>query len=252
VRILDSVGLLIPELKKGPNGHTMGANCDQAEKSMPNILWIQKTVEELGDLNPIPYTARSLSRTALLLAEITKQAAPILNHYLASSPFLVGTYCATDPGPVGHSYVERLSKEFTAKDFRQVYPPKQYLKHLPITAAACPGIFLGAKGAAQVFTHSLYATYHALKQAKADIRMEKIEAALICTAYSLEDPLLAIRGRHLIPASRTLSEGAAYLVLTKYNLDFKLREEDHGESAYPYFGIADPLIQTLLRNEALS
>lgn len=211
------------------------------------MAWFDKSDDELSALYPVPNTARALSRSGRLLGAITVRAKPYLERHLAEDPFSIGIYCAIEQGPIGFSSIQQLREtdENFAEKFKRHFSPKQYLKHLPSVAAACPGIFLGIKGPVQVFNHSVHAVHHAIDQAEADLRSSRVKAAYVCTANSLEDPLIAIRNQDRIPASRTLTEGAAFVVITPGDVGVELHDEYITGESGAHYGIADPLIQAI-------
>jgi hypothetical protein len=172
--------------------------------------------EDLVDL-PDGRAYRSLSRAGLLLVAVGLPVRQLLAPIIDADPFSVGIYCAIENGP--NDYVSAKSMrdappgEF-ASAYKALRSPKYYFKMLANVPPSQLGIFLGVMGPLYTYTHSRLACRQALEQAEWDLETAAVRAAIVCGAFTLDDPLLAMRSRRTAPAAATLSEGAACLVLT--------------------------------------
>ena len=160
---------------------------------------------------------RSLSRAGLLLIAAGLTSRPVIAPLVDADPFSVGIYCAIENGPNDYRSAREMvhtpPHEY-AGTYKSLRSPKHYFKMLANVPPSQLAIFLGAMGPLYTFTHSRLACRHALEQAEWDLETTTIRAALVCAAFSLDDPLLAMRTRRATPPAATLSEGAACLVLT--------------------------------------
>jgi acyl transferase domain-containing protein len=154
-----------------------------------------------------------MSRAGLLLSAAAMPAGAHLETY---DPFRIGLYCAVDNGP--HDYA--LCGELPASDapgfaeaFRRHQPPTAYLRQLPNLAAAQVGIFLGVMGPTHAFTDSRAGGLHALDQAQIELEQGVVDIALVCGAFALDDPFVAMRARADAPEGSVLCEGAAALLV---------------------------------------
>ncbi|HLJ27412.1 MAG TPA: hypothetical protein VKY85_11935 [Candidatus Angelobacter sp.] len=166
---------------------------------------------------PDPRAYRSLGRTGLLLMAAGLRSRKSLAPLIERDPFSVGIYCALEHGPNDFNSAKQMIdtpvEEFAAT-YKSLRSPKQYLKQLPNVPASQLAICLGIMGPLYLYQHSHFACLHALDQAEFDLNAGTVEAALVCAAFSLEDPLLSMRASRSVPKSMVLSEGAAALVLT--------------------------------------
>ncbi len=190
---------------------------------------------------------RSLSRTGVLLCAVGLPAAAPLAAWIERDPYAVGIYCAVESGPQNYPAARQLAarprQEF-APLFKQANHPKLYLTQLANLPAAHLGIFLGVRGPVNVFCHSTAGCLHALEQAEIDLAEGRLAAALVCAAWSLDDPLLTLRSRLDWPLPAVLAEGAAAAVLAVGGGERAWREIA-GDAAAPggdRCGIAQPLI----------
>lgn len=193
---------------------------------------------------------RSLARTGVLLCAAGLAAAEALAPYLAADRYRVGIYCATDPGPQNYECARELAgrgrDEFAAV-YKQLNHPKRYLTQLANLPAAHLGIFLGVRGPVNVYCHSGAAALHALEQAELDLEGGAVTAALVCSAFSLEDPLLSLRVRTSRPDGAIIQEGAAAVVLTAGGDAGNVSAARNGGRWRPrpgagFSGLAQPLI----------
>lgn len=172
-----------------------------------------ETLVELPD----PRAARSLGRTGLLLMAAGLPSQNVIAPFVQEDPFSVAIYCAIEHGPndfdCARQMVDTSPEEF-ATTYKRLRSPKQYLKQLPNVPPSQLAIFLGVMGAVNVYQHSRFGCLHALDQAEFDLKAGTIRAALVCSAFSLEDPLLSLRAWRSVPNSMVLCEGAAMMVLT--------------------------------------
>lgn len=203
--------------------------------------------------NPDPKAARSMSKSALLMTDVGMSAKSSIEDALKNKPFKVAMYAIIDNGPDDYSScfsTADLSDEEFPKAYKKSRSPKQYLKQLPNVAPAQVGIFLGLMGATNVFVNTQHGVLQALEQAEVDLKSGVADYAMIISAFSLEDALLARRYQLLGSPSKLLSEGAACLVLAPGNdiTDWraKLKTLKNSES----FGIATGLVN-LIKEGAL-
>lgn len=202
---------------------------------------------------------RSIARNGVMLCAVGLASAGALAPWIAADPYRAGIYCALDNGNQNYEGARELARspasEFAAR-FKQLNHPKRYLSQLVNLPAAHLGIFLGLRGPVNVYCHSTAAVAHALDQAGLDLETGVVDAALVCSAFALDDPLLALRARLACPAGTVLSEGAAAVLLVS---------GDGGDDPFPIpepvpggdcHGLAQPLIDLARRaapaQEALS
>lgn len=211
----------------------------------PTQFQFSQSDEELVAL-PDPRAYRSLSRAGILLAAAALPAQGVLQPWLTRDPFSVGLYLALENGPVGAEAARQMihtSPDDLAQTYRRLRTAKEYLRQLPNLPGAQLAIFLSALGPLTVFSHSRFGSHHALEAAVFDLEQGIVEAALVGTAHTLEEPLLAQRESR---EATVLAEGAAALVLVRGSETISLpTARDEG----PFFGIAGPLIQYLEGNK---
>jgi hypothetical protein len=211
---------------------------------VPRTRSLPAATAALADL-PDRRAYRSLARTGVMLCAVGLPAAAALAPWLERDPYAVGIYCAIESGPQNYAGARELAgrpRADFAPLFKQANHPKRYLTQLANLPAAHLGIFLGVRGPVNVFCHSRAACGHALEQAAIDLAEGRLAAALVCSAFSLEDPLLALRSRLDWPAP-VLAEGAAALVMVPGEEPDRAAaaaaaDRDHRD----HCGIAQPLI----------
>jgi hypothetical protein len=165
---------------------------------------------------PDPRVYRSLSRAGVMLCAVGLQARTALAPHLARDRYRVGLYGVADAGPQSYEAARltaRAPREEFAALYRRLNHPKRYLATLVNLPATQLGIFLDLRGPVNVYCHSTAAARHALDQVEIDLAEGIVEAALLVAAFSLEDPLLALRSRCHGPPEAVLAEGAAALLL---------------------------------------
>jgi hypothetical protein len=210
--------------------------------------------KDLGEL-PDRRAIRSMSRASVMLSIVSLPAQKLLEKYLSADPFSVGVYCAVNHGPDDYECAKELldapDAEFAVR-YKKARSPKHYLKQLPNLAPAQMGIFLGIMGPVNTFNHATEGSYQAMDHAEFDLRTNKVQAALVCTAFSLEDPLLSLKTQTEGPKSAILTEGAAAFLFARapqggesYGKKMSMLRGFVGPE---YYGIADPLMQ-LFRKE---
>jgi 3-oxoacyl-[acyl-carrier-protein] synthase III len=112
------------------------------------------------------------------------------------------------------------------------------------TPAAIIAIVLGLTGPIYVFNDSRRGGQHAAAQAEAELSRGSISAAILCGAFSPEDPFTIDRSYgDSLQAEMALCEGAGCLVLTPSRDRDETRKTDAG---CRYFGIADHIIKLAL------
>ena len=183
---------------------------------VPRAAVFPEKNERLVEL-PDPRAARSLGRAGLLLMAAGLPSQNVIAPFVQEDPFSVGIYCAIEHGPNDFESARQMihtpPEEF-AVTYKSLRSPKQYLKQLPNVPPSQLAIFLGVMGPVNVYQHSRFGCLHALDQAEFDLNAGTVRAALVCSAFSLEDPLLSLRAWRSVPNSMVLCEGAAMMVLT--------------------------------------
>ena len=189
-----------------------------------------------------------MSRTGVLLSLVCLDGQSFVKPLVDRSPFSVGMYCALENGPVDLQSAKKMhcvSRDDFPEEYRKHHNPKMYLKLLPNLAAAQLGIFLGIMGPLNVYNNSTHGSIHALQQAEMDLEENKIDAALVCSAFSFENPLTVERVNRQNLHDRTLCEGAGALLLTSDGRFSNWKNLDY-EDTESYFGISHQIIiQTL-------
>jgi hypothetical protein len=232
--------------------------CDRryAVYDQPFVVARTMTFEEETDalVNlPDPRAYRALSRAGVLLAAAGLPAAETLVPFLAADPFRVGIYCALEGGPNDYACAKQMidtPPEQFATSYKSLRSAKQYFKQLANVPPAELAIFLGIMGPLYVFTHSRLGAFHALDQAEFDLDAARVDAALVCGAFSLEEPLPAMRARRSTPSQVVLSEGAACLVLVRGGIDGVSTERDDDTGDGRAYGIVHPLVVLVRRHES--
>ena len=206
---------LRPSLNATPQDYTYEVY-DNVDFRIPRTCALPQTDEQIVEL-PEPRSFRSLNRAGLMLAAVGLQAKEAVAEYVAQDPFSVGLYCAMQDGPDDYKSAKQMAytppEEF-ARQYKFLRSSKQFLREVGSVQASFLSIFLGTMGPLYGFTHSRWAGLHALEQAECDLHNGVVKAAIVGSAFSLEDPLLTMRIRRSIPDSSSLCEGAAALVLT--------------------------------------
>jgi hypothetical protein len=190
---------------------------------------------------------RSLSRAGILLSLVCLKAREELNVFLGRDPFSVGVYCAVENGPVDFTLSREMvgvTGEPFAATYKKLFNPKMYLRQLPNLAACQMGIFLNLLGPMNIYNNSLYGSLHALEQAEMDLADNRVSAALICSAFSFENPLIMERIRRTVLKERTLCEGAGALLLVRDGVENTWQNMDY-ENTDEYFGISHQIIMQI-------
>lgn len=205
---------------------------------------------ELEQLNiPDRKAARSMSLSSMLMTDVGMAAHGVLASTLQKKPFAVALYAVIDNGPDDYSScfeVENLPEAEFPKAYKKSRSPKQYLKQLPNVAPAQLGIFLGAMGALNVYVHTKHGVLQALEQAEADLAAGVTEVAVVVSAFSLEDALLAHRYQLLGPGRDVvLSEGAACIALGQGGNGHDWRAKIKSLKSYRTYGIGTHLINLI-------
>ncbi len=206
------------------------------------------SIEERKALLPDRKAFRSMSRASVLLSLACLEARASLNSFLVHSPFEVGIYCAVENGPVdlrSASAMREVSADDFADEYKRVRNPKLFLKQVPNLAPAQMAIFLGTMGPLNVYNHSSWGCVHAFDQAEADIQEGRVKAALVCSAFSFEDPIVLEGIRRKALKDRVLCEGAGAMLLVP---DASFRDwSDHDfHNSESYYGISHQLIIHIL------
>jgi hypothetical protein len=165
---------------------------------------------------PDPRSFRALSRAGLMLHAAALPCKEIVAPFVNDDPFSVGIYCAMQNGPEDYNSAKQMvetPREDFARRYKLLRSSKQFFRQIPNIPPAMLSICIGAMGPQYVFSHSRWACLHALEQAEFDLQAGLVRATLVCSAFSLEDPLLTMRIRRDIEDKVLLCEGAAALVL---------------------------------------
>jgi hypothetical protein len=232
---------LRPPLGNGPKRHRY--DLYDGDVGVPNTLTFPEPDEELVQL-PDARAYRSLSRAGLLLIAAGLRGQEVLSPFLTEDPFSVGVYCAMENGPndfnSAKQMINTLPSDF-AVTYKELRSPKQYLKQLPNVPPSQLAIILGISGQLNVYQHSRFGCLHALDQAEVDLTIGAVQAALVCSAFSLEDPLLSLRASRSVPKSVILCEGAAALILVPNGAYTDWRSRLRANEGY-FHGIAQDLV----------
>lgn len=211
------------------------------------------TDEQLVDL-PDARAYRALSRAGLLLVAVGLRSRAALAPFLEADPFSVGLYCALENGPNDYASAKGMldtAPEDFAVTYKSLRSAKQYFKQLANVPAAQLAIFLGTMGPLHVHNHSTEAGLQVLDQAEWDLATGVVQAALVLSAFSLEDALLAARTRRQVPAESVLCEAAGALVLVgdgAYSDWYARRTAPNGRA----FGVAQDVVNVCLEASACS
>ncbi len=201
-------------------------------------------VEERKAALPDRRVYRSMSRAGVLLSLACLEGREVMQPFLDDSPFSVGVYCAIENGPVdlrsAHAMLD-VSRENFAEQYRKLRNPKMYLMQVTNLAPAQMGIFLGIMGPLQVYNTSTCGGIHALEQAEMDMADGRVSAALVCSAFSFENPLVLERIRRLELHDRVLCEGAGALLLLPDGQTTDWNDLDY-DNTNAYYGVAHHII----------
>ena len=223
---------------------------------IPRTRAIPEPVRKLVEL-PDRRAYRSLCRAGVLLQAAGLPAREVLAPLLERDRYRVGIYAAAGAGPQSYRAAKMLrdTREGFAEGFRRLNHPKLYFTQLANLQAAQLAIFLDLRGPVNVYKHATCATFHALEQAELDLATGLIDAALLCSAMSLEDPLLCLQTRAAEARSAeprpeavappVLSEGAGALVLGPGGdaRDWsEIIPPNRGDVSY---GVADSMLQLI-------
>ena len=195
---------------------------------------------------------RSLSRAGILLQAAGLPAREVLEPFDRGR---VGIYAAAEAGPQNYRAARDLVdvREGFAEKFRKRSHPKLYFTQLANLQAAQLAIFLDVRGPVDVYKHSTHAMLHAFEQAELDLATGLIDAALLCAAMSLDDPLACLRARRAA-GKGVLSEGAAALVLGHGGKvrDWCATFDDMraGARGEIYCGVAGPILDLIDKEES--
>ncbi len=193
---------------------------------------------------------RSMSRASVLLSLVCLKAKQEIKGFLERDPFSIGIYCAVENGTVDFESTKEMIS-VTSETFGYMYKkhrsPKMYLKQLPNLAAAQMGIFLGILGPMHIYNSSGFGSIHALEQAEADLIDHRVNAALVCSAFSFENPLIMGRMNQTILNNRILCEGsgAILLVANETETDWKECDYIHTDA---FYGISHQIIIQIERS----
>lgn len=210
-------------------------------------------IEERSAPLPDRKVYRSMSRAGVLLSLACLEGRSVMQPFLDKSPFDIGIYCAIENGPVDLASAKAMldvSREDFADEYKRVRNPKLFLKQLPNLAPAQMAIFLGIMGPLNVYNHSSCGCLHAFDQAEIDIQEGQVKAALVCSAFSFEDPIILEKIRRKDLHGRVLCEAAGAVLLTG-NGSFTDWSDHDFHATESYYGTSHQLIiQTLSRGNS--
>lgn len=195
---------------------------------------------------------RSLSRVGVLISLVCLKAKGELDTFLRKDPFSIGVYCAVENGPVDFASVKQMvnvPKEAFHDTYKKLLNPKMYLRQLPNLAACQMGIFLGLLGPTNVYNNSIYGSLHALEQAEIDLSDKRVNAALVCSAFSFENPIIMGRIRNSVLNERVLCEGAGAMLLVADGAENSWQDINYSNTD-EYFGISHQIIVQIMRRGA--
>lgn len=233
--------LLLPDLKSSPSYFSSNIVPHFPQDIQVQRLEIDHTIVEL----PPIISRRSLSRTGILLNFVTLSAAPFVEKFLVQDRFSVGIYGAIEPGPTDFTVAKNLAtaseSDFTKK-FKTEMSPKTYFFSMPNMPVAQIAIYLKSQGRASAYTHSGLAAAMALEQAKWDLKVGTVKAALVCGAFSLENPFVVLRESNRLREKEILCEGAAAVLMIADDEDKPTCPQNRGPHS---FGNINELIYLL-------
>ena len=233
---------LVPQVEAtesySPEGYISGFGIDKVAR-----IPIAETDIELPDRR----VYRSMSRAAVFMSRLCLDAFPVIQSSIERNPYSVGIYCAVENGPSDFLSAARLLN-VSGSQFHELYKrfrsPKLYLKQLPNLAAAQAGIFLGCMGPMNIYNHSVFGGLQAFEQADLDLSQGVVEKAIVCSAFSVEDPLLTKRTALQVAEGKVLCEGAAVLVLEPSSQKFVFSPCLGAENRH--FGISQDVVKAAL------
>jgi hypothetical protein len=232
---------LRPPLGDGPKRYRY--DLYDGDVSVPHALAFPEPDDQLVQL-PDPRAYRSLSRAGLLLIAAAVRSQEALSPFLAEDPFKIGIYCAMENGPNDFNSAKQMINT-PPEDFAETYKilrsPKQYLKQLPNVPPSQLAVVLGIMGPLTLYQHSRFGCLQALDQAEFDLNTGAIRAALVCSAFSLDDPLLSVRAYRNAPEAAVLCESAAALLLVAGGEYTNWRSRLPAYNGY-FYGIAQDLV----------
>lgn len=210
--------LLLPNFKYPPSYFS-----SDIVPHFPQDIQVQRLEIDHTNVDlPSIISRRSLSRTGILLNLVTLSAASFVEKFLTQDRFSVGIYGAIEPGPTDFTVAKCLAmtseSDFT-KTFKTEMSPKTYFFSMPNMPIAQIAIYLKSQGRASAYTHSRLAATMALEQAKWDLKVGTVKAALVCGAFSLENPFVVLRENNLLSEQEILCEGAAAVLMIADDTD---------------------------------
>ncbi|GBE05475.1 MAG TPA: hypothetical protein ENH31_06115 [Nitrospirae bacterium] len=195
-----------------------------------------------------------MSRNGVLLSAVCLQAREEIDKFLEKDPFSVGVYCAVENGPVDLESTKALigsTRENFAAMYKKHRNPKLYFKQLPNLAAAHMGSFLGLNGPMHVYNNSSIGSLHALEQAEMDLMDRRVSAALVCSAFSFEIPIMLERIKRTSLGERILCEGAGAMLLTSNEREIDWKDFNY-QGTSEYYGISHQIIIQAIKRRTLS
>jgi hypothetical protein len=214
----------------------------ESDIGVPRAAVFPQSDEALVEL-PDARAYRALSRAGLLLIAAGLRCRDVLAPFLKEDAYAVGIYCALEMGPNDFNCAKQMvdtSPEQFAATYKSLRSAKQYFQQLPTVPPSQLAIFLNVMGPQFVYQHSRFGCLQGLEQAEFDLNTCRVRAALVCSAFSLEDPLVSLAACRQKTESTILSEGAAVLLLVHNGEYTDWRGAADSESCF--YGIAHDLV----------
>ncbi len=211
---------------------------------------LSSIVENKADF-PDRRVYRSMSRAGVLLSLACLKAKHEVEGFLERDPFSIGIYCAVENGSVDFESTNEMigvTKETFGDMYKKHRSPKMYLKQLPNLSAAQMGIFLGISGPMHVYNSSSFGSIHALEQAEMDLIDHRVDAALVCSAFSFENPLIMERLNKTSLKNRILCEGSGAMLLVASEKKTNWQDCDFMEYD-EFYGISQQIIVQIERRK---
>jgi hypothetical protein len=92
-----------------------------------------------------------------------------------------------------------------------------------------------------VYNSSIYGSLHALEQAEMDLMDHRVNAALVCSAFSFENPLIMERLHRTTLKNRTLCEGSGAMLLVANGTETVWNDYNYTHTN-DYYGISQQII----------
>lgn len=191
---------------------------------------------------------RFSSRSAQLLLLQSEWMAATIASRPGISPFRIGLYLALENGPVlpeGSKHID--FSDCFAEKFRQMVPPKQFLKYLVPVAPTALAARVGVRGPVVIYNSRAHGCRHALARARLDLASGAVELAFVATCLAKDEPVpaaaLQAAGSSVSACMSEISLAVAFSghLASLEGLPHALNLHTHKK----HFGIADPMVRLL-------